>query len=151
VLAELHEARHRADGRGGRVLLQTALIAATARISVRHDGHVAKLARHPDRAAQHSSAGDNAAADPGAEREQHEVSDAPARAHPLFTHGRCVGIVLQNYESVQTAANLVADRKVLEVRKIVGTRDHSFLHADKPGYAEPDARESARAVLFPQL
>ena len=80
---------------------------------------MAQLARHAEIAVQHLAAGDNAAADAGAKREQHQIVDIAPRAHPFFAQRRGVGVVLQNHGACPAAVRSHRAGIVFELRQIV--------------------------------
>src|SRR5690348_14051824 len=110
----MHDARHGRDGRGGGVLFETSAVAAAARKPVRHYREMSEFARHAKIAVQHLAAGNNAAADAGAEREQHQIVYVAAGAHPLFSEGRRVGVVFEDDPGMEPSFHFIAKRKILE-------------------------------------
>ena len=97
------QARHGRDGGGRGVLFEAAAVAAAARVAVGDHRDVAQFAGHAEIAVQDAAAGDDAAADAGAEREQHQVVHVAAGAHPLLAERRGVGVVLQDHAGAAAA------------------------------------------------
>jgi hypothetical protein len=121
--------------------LQAALIAAAAGIAVRNHGDVPQFARHAQISLQHSAAGDDAAADAGAQRQQDQIVHVASRAHPLLAQRGGVGIVFQDDMRAQAAFDLGTDGEVFQRREIVRVADDAFLQQDETGDADADARQ----------
>ncbi len=95
---------------------------------------------------QDAAAGDDAAADAGAEGEQDQVFDVAAGAHPLFALGGGVGVVFEDDGSFEALGEFVADGVLVEAEQVVGADDDAAVEVDEAGDADADSGEVLVAV-----
>ena len=90
-------------------------------------------------------ADDDAAADAGAEREQHEAVILLARPAPEFAVSGRVGVVRKRDRQIQMMAEAIANRKVPPTGQITGPQNHAARNIHRP--RRRDAGASDVAVL----
>src|SRR5436190_17660006 len=85
-------------------------------------------------------ADDDAAADAGAEREQHQAFELAAAADPKLAVGRGVRIVGKRYRQAATIAEPVANRIVHPARQVWRIEQHARGDVHRAGAAKARAR-----------
>ena len=96
------------------IAFQTAFASAAAGSSVGLHNHVADFARHTVEAVHKFSVAENAAANPGAERDAEKVVGIPRLSVNPFTHGGGVGIVVHHYGNAgKILSQFVFERNLL--------------------------------------
>ena len=104
---------HPDDGRGAAVALQTALVAAGAGNAADIHGNVADLAAYAVEAAPRTAVDDDAAADAGAQRQEHAGGGALAHARDAFGKAGHGGVVVDKDGLIDIFLELAAQRNVL--------------------------------------
>ena len=130
--------------RGERLDAAAAGAVALAGRAVDLDHHVAELGAGAGGAAVDLAAEDQAAADPGADRQHHRVFGAARGAVEMLGEGGDVGVVVDEDRQAGALADEVADRQVVDRQVDRGDRDAAVV-VDRRRDAEAD-RGDARAA-----
>ena len=118
-VAEADHAGLGGDGGGGGVFFHAAAIAAAAGIAIWNNGDVPQFTRHSDAAVQYFARANNATADAGTERQQHQIIHVLAGADPFFAQRRSICVVFQYDRRSQAAFDFVPNRKAIKIWQIV--------------------------------
>ena len=123
------------ERRPGGERLDAAVVGAVALAgrAVGLDHHVAELGPGAGRAAVDLAAEDQAAADPGADRQHHRVRLALRGAVEVLGEGRDVGVVVDEDRQADPLADQVADRQVGQRQVDRGDRDAACRDRSSPG------------------
>ena len=133
------------------MFLQAAAIAAAAGIAVGNHRDVAQFARHAQIALQYSAAGNDAAANARAERQQYQIVHVASGAHPFFAQRGGIGIVFQNDVRAEAAFDFGADGEILQAGEVIRVADDAFLQQYETGDADADARQPGRTARVAQF
>ena len=132
-----------------RVALPATAPAARARRAVRVDDHVAGLAGEPVGAPLEHAARDDAAADPGAQRDEHDVGRALGRA-PLgrSPQVRAGGVVVDDDRQAEAARAASSARRDVDHARQVRCRS-AARPSGRPARARPADADTSPASLDP--
>src|SRR5690606_13957401 len=113
------------EPRPRRVALPAAPSAARAGRTVGVDDHVPELARETVLATLERTAGDDPAADAGAERHQHQVARATARPGQPLGRRRARGVVVDPDHTAESFAEEPGDVEVGHTVEVRGRAEHA--------------------------